>query len=1678
MFLSKRRKMFSRFIAVLLVMSVTSMGFPGMLFAAGQNELTAKNNATTLSSRVKTNETNNNNNNNEAFSPLASMLKEKIKQNKFDQSNLIFADNDKKNTTKDYPIKNKGGLYSAGFSSKAGKKFLKFTKDNSSLSLNPLNPSTVTAKVYQNSVIFEDIYPNTDIRYVAEQYFLKEDIIVKKYTGTNEFSFQFNLDNAVSQIKANGEISFLDSVTKKTLFHLAKPYAIDNKGNRCENITQIINKQGLIQLSIDSDWLKKAEYPVIIDPTIFLEGETYDNGFDFSGTQGGGNWYYDEQLPNGTIQPMTWNQNNKKWVGSDGISYINGRAVYPGTNNAVVTWKAPHSGVVLYNDHVFNWGYGGSGDGINFKIMKNNTQIWPASGWKNLADTFFNSTSYTKIISVNADDIIQLIVNKNVNSINDNNFVSALSIMYTDDYYLGSTNFSSTQGQNNWYYEERKSDGKFYPMTWDAANNRWQGTGGNYVGSNWQLPGTNDSVRTWKAPYSGIVSVDGLFNRLDTSGGDGVSIYIYHNSNLVLGQSFNLNYNNTSGISYGPNIPVNAGDCIRFIVKQKTNNTLDKTGVDPTIGYYQLHNTSGIQPYWNYFTKDLGGGWNAAINTFNENLVLNKQLFSIPGCGYSIGEQITFNSTDKRGGPLGAGWHLGSDISLIERSDDNVVLNNGEGSINIFTPDGSGGYIAPPGLYLTLQKLGSGNYTITDKKRNILTFQNNRIAQMSDANGNVTTYFYTNGQLTKVTDASGRSITYDYNTDNKISAIHDPAGNTYKFGYLSSNYDYISTITDPQNKVVKLEFNIPGYPGTYFLTDPLNKVTKFYALNGEQVDRIKDAGSNETVLTQTIQGNEIVTSITDPGNHTLTCCHDPNTGEVTSIKDSLNNTTNYTYDASYNLISQTDPLGRVTNSSYDANGNTISVTDPLNHITGYNYDSNNNLLSTTDALGHVTSYSYDTKGNMLSDGNNTYTYNTNGTIATTIDAKGNTTSNTYDSYGNVTKIIDAAGKATLYTYDTIGNKLTETDAGGNTTSYTYDKLGRLLTVTVPDGAGSTKTTSYIYDANGNRLTLTDAAGNVTTWTYDALNRITSTTEPGNRTKSITYNAAGNVASETAFDGTVTTYGYDASNRLTQVNYSDGRVVSYSYDAAGNKTGMTDASGTTAYQYDANNNLVRETGPTGRIITYTYDAVNKLTGKSINGSTVTFNYDNNNNLIGLVDSNNLTTGFSYDLNKNRTATNYAGGAKINYSYDTTNRLTNINNLGPSNNILSSFAYTYYDNSQIHNVTDSNGLTAYEYDGQNRLTKITDPVGNTTAYTFDSVGNRISLVNTVGGVTSTTSYTYDTLTNQLTSVTNPDGSTVSYTYDTKGNTLRKVDSTGTTGYAYNSNNQLTQVTKPNGDVIQFTYDGDNRRISKNVNGVVTKYQYDGDLIAAETDASGSVLAAYVYDNDGVPVSVTKGGQTYNYHYNGHGDVVSLTNSSGNVVTTYEYDVWGKVTAKTGTVDTPFGYAGQYGYVFDKETGLYFLKSRYYDPEICRFTSRDRFKGFENRPASQNPYTYCENDPISGIDSDGNCNRLKHAILGISFVLDGVYQLGKYSWRIAVLYNAIRISLVTGQYWAVLSSLTFIVVYTVKYIGKAGSGYIITLAGAWQIYQAIYNNHSGSGITPPRSTLIKWSKKIFGI
>ncbi len=132
--------------------------------------------------------------------------------------------------------------------------------------------------------------------------------------------------------------------------------------------------------------------------------------------------------------------------------------------------------------------------------------------------------------------------------------------------------------------------------------------------------------------------------------------------------------------------------------------------------------------------------------------------------------------------------------------------------------------------------------------------------------------------------------------------------------------------------------------------------------------------------------------------------------------------------------------------------------------------------------------------------------------------------------------------------------------------------------------------------------------------------------------------------------------------------------------------------------------------------------------------------------------------------------------------------------------------------------------------------------------------------------------------------------------------------------------------------------------------------------------------VYDAYGRPVFMRVNGTTeYAYLYNGQGDVTGLVDSGNNVVVSYEYDSWGKVVNTTDTSGVGIGSINPFryrGYVYDAETGLYYVSSRYYDPEICRWINADdaSYLGANGDFINYNLFAYCGNNPVTGYDPNG--------------------------------------------------------------------------------------------------------------
>ena len=233
---------------------------------------------------------------------------------------------------------------------------------------------------------------------------------------------------------------------------------------------------------------------------------------------------------------------------------------------------------------------------------------------------------------------------------------------------------------------------------------------------------------------------------------------------------------------------------------------------------------------------------------------------------------------------------------------------------------------------------------------------------------------------------------------------------------------------------------------------------------------------------------------------------------------------------------------------------------------------------------------------------------------------------------------------------------------------------------------------------------------------------------------------------------------------------------------------------------------------------------------------------------------------------------------------------------------------------------------------------------------------------GAENYTTAYTYDNNNRLLTEAKTEDSATVttSYTYDANGNTLSvSTPANGdneavTKAYSYNRFNQQVRVLTNDVPTAQYTYNAQGIRTSKTVGTEQTSFLLDGGNVVAEIQ--GESTASYLR---GVNLISKTADATEYYLFNAHGDVVNLTSSTGAVTKTYNYDAFGNERTPDSADTNPFRYCGEY---YDTEAGTYYLRARYYDPLLGRFTTEDPIL------AGLNWYTYCGNNPIYFYDPFG--------------------------------------------------------------------------------------------------------------
>ncbi len=866
------------------------------------------------------------------------------------------------------------------------------------------------------------------------------------------------------------------------------------------------------------------------------------------------------------------------------------------------------------------------------------------------------------------------------------------------------------------------------------------------------------------------------------------------------------------------------------------------------------------------------------------------------------------------------------------------------------------------------------------------------------------------GLLKTVTDPENNTTTYTYDSYGNNTAVIDPENNQVMSGYDILGRKISATTAR-------------GYVTT-FMYDLNGNLEKQVLNNNETTRTVYDFRGNKI---KEVSPNQYNPSMENPTEHT----YDGDTGyrytyydngKLHTVTDPENSATSYVYDLNGNVISETKPNGAVYTYEYDVMNRVTKsyFTDVSSNpvlLEEYDYvilTNGNTQKVVTKHLNSsevaVTSFTYDYAGRQIEQKNPDNTtlkteYYQNGLTKTTTDAKNNISYFYYDGLNRLTEErvpFEKIGTVTYYTvtkneYDNSGNILIEKTTSNkpgepeayNQTGYEYNSRNLLIKVTTYNNGSPVNYTQYFYDADGNKVRLYtglsqpltvngldnvisqgDTVYSVTKYTYNHMGKLTSITDALNSTIIYSYDLNGNSTSIVDRNGNVTTFAYDNMNRLLSKSVACADATcdaaySYSYDSIGET--LTTSGGGIDYTnvYDGMGRRISETQSNGFSKEYAYDTAGrkisfKLFQNGILKQDLSYTYYVTGRLWQVLENGNVTGTYQYDGNGNRSVLTYDNGNSTTYTYNLANKLKVLTNKNGSANI-SQYTYNYFMDGNQQSKSDSSGITSYIYDGLGRLTSVSEPGSVSTAYQYDDSNNRAS-ISVIGGTEPyTTTYTYD-FNNRLVAeckTTSNSAVTIDYEYDSNGNQIGK----GSDEYKFDGFNQLIQV--DNGDVCSYTYDGNGLRTGKIIGNAATVQIWDGDQLVYEVDGNGALIESYIRGINLIK-SANDAGASIHYLFSGHGDVVQLTGTTGDIVKSYNYDAFGNEKNPDPSDTNVFRYSCEY---FDKETGSYYLRARYYDPKVGRFITEDSYLGKASDPLSLNRYTYCYNNPNKYTDPIGH-------------------------------------------------------------------------------------------------------------
>ena len=1001
-------------------------------------------------------------------------------------------------------------------------------------------------------------------------------------------------------------------------------------------------------------------------------------------------------------------------------------------------------------------------------------------------------------------------------------------------------------------------------------------------------------------------------------------------------------------------------------------------------------------------------------------VTLDQTDFTIPG-RFPITWKRHYGSQNSRIGATGRGWESFADIRLELKDQGEVVFYDGTAAPFHFEklPDLKairepidGGLLQKEGQSYTVRLKGGLTYYFPIPAKPLTEIP---VESIKDPSGNTLLFLRDHNGLQEIREeGSDRSLKM-LSKNGRIEKVY--LAQIFRDSLLLAQYEY------DQNHNLTTVFDGMRNPYHFRYRDNLlvqhtnrNRLSFYY-----EYDKYTSEG-------------KCIHSWGDDGLYDYKFVYNE-TRRTTTFTDSLGQVGKLVYDDRYLITQEIDPLGGVTNYEYDDAGRTTAVVDPEGRRTEYLYDKRGNLIELTrpdgkssaieynqadrpvqitDPDGAIRRQEWNEQGLLFEEAGpmgakSHYEYDQYGQPVAFIDPSGARTELAFDNLGNLAEITDPLGKATKFKYNPLGQVITKTDPLGRETEYLYDNKGRLVKVIDPNK----NQISCVYDPADNLISYTDENGAITRLEYCGLNELKRRIQPDHKTVE---------------------YHYDTEERLIAITNQRGERYELKRDALGRIIEEVDYWGQSRrYDYSPAGNLLESIDPLGRKIQYQTDPLGRILEKLSPDprdpeklQKETFSYDTNGNLVECENNairierlfdeegklleerqgKQFVVKYAYDKTGNRisrtTEVKMEGTTKtrtVNYGYDalglaasvevpghepirlTRNALGQVVEEQLGLNLKRSFDYSREGYLTHQRVFSNEGILfkqEYKYNRTGNLVQKIDSVFGTDQFNYDPIGR---ITGQTDPERKYRSYLYDPAGDLLkTQVQSEDEvwsrageyEGIRYLFDQVGNLVERTEKQDKTEFVWDANGRLTESVS-NGKKTIYKYDPLGRRISKETDGVVTLFYWDGDALLGDVTDDDTREWVY-YPGSFEPLVMVRNEEFYLYHNEPNGCPSRLLDESGKVVWAARYDAWGKIKKLIiNDVEQPLRLQGQY---FDRETGLYYNRFRYYDSGIGAFVSQDPL----GLAAGENIYQYAPNAQ-GWIDPLGLCKEAKYIYDGKS-------------------------------------------------------------------------------------------------